>query len=322
MMKLKKYFISILIVLTMIPFNIYAYSDYINVSGKSVGISVNLDGIMIVGSYEINGINPINKSGLKLGDRIIKINNIKVNNINDMLKIIDGKSIINLDYSRDNKEYNTNLELVNDNGIYKTGLYVKDTISGVGTLTYVDPETKLYGALGHEIIDKNSKNMANINGGKIYESNITGIIKSENGNPGSKNSIYNSNIVYGDINSNTNKGIFGNYTDEIDGTLYKVASNDEIKLGSAKILTVISNNEIEEFDIYIESLTNSDTKNILFSIIDKDLLDMTGGIIQGMSGSPIIQDDKIIGAVTHVVVNEPTKGYGIYITNMLEEGEK
>lgn len=309
--------------LTM-PINALAYSDYIYASGKSVGINIKLKGIMVVGLYEVNGVSPGVIAKINLGDRIIKVNNNDVNSIKEMTDAIsnsNNKDSVEITYLRNDKEYKTNLKLINDNGIYKTGLYVKDTISGVGTLTYIDPGTMMYGALGHEIIDRNTKTMVDIDDGKIFKSSVTGITKSTNGNPGSKNALYYSDVVYGNINKNTHSGIFGNFSANTDNLkLYKVSNP---VLGDAKILTVIDNDTIKEYSINITKINEfKETKNILFDITDTELLNKTGGIVQGMSGSPIIQGDNIVGSVTHVVVDNPEKGYGIYITNMLTEAEK
>lgn len=320
--KIKLIFISIML-LTM-PINALAYSDYIYASGKSIGINIKLKGIMVVGLYEVNGVSPGVIAKINLGDRIIKVNNNKVNSIKEMTDAIsksNNKDSVEITYLRNNKEYKTNLELINDNGIYKTGLYVKDTISGVGTLTYIDPGTMMYGALGHEIIDKNTKTIVDIDDGKIFKSSVTGITKSTNGNPGSKNALYYNDVVYGNINKNTHSGIFGNFSANTDNLkLYKVSNP---VLGDAKILTVIDSDTIKEYSINITKINDfKETKNILFDITDTELLNKTGGIVQGMSGSPIIQGDNIVGSVTHVVVDNPEKGYGIYITNMLTEAEK
>lgn len=320
--KIKLIFISIML-LTM-PINALAYSDYIYASGKSIGINIKLKGIMVVGLYEVNGVSPGVIAKINLGDRIIKVNNNEVNSIKEMSDAIsksNNKDSVEITYLRNNKEYKTNLKLINDNGIYKTGLYVKDTISGVGTLTYIDPGTMMYGALGHEIIDKNTKTIVDIDDGKIFKSSVTGITKSTNGNPGSKNALYYNDVVYGNINKNTHSGIFGNFSANTDNLkLYKVSNP---VLGDAKILTVIDSDTIKEYSINITKINEfKETKNILFDITDTELLNKTGGIVQGMSGSPIIQGDNIVGSVTHVVVDNPEKGYGIYITNMLTEAEK
>lgn len=309
----------------IIPLQVYAYSDYIIAGGENVGIKINSNYVMVVGSYDI-GSNQ-NKT-LAPGDKILRINGYKVSSINEMLNVISKtikNSSVSVDYLRGTEENTTTLKLVLDeNGVYKTGLYVKDSISGVGTLTYIDPNTKLYGALGHEIIEKNTSQKLDIKDGQIYQSNVISIVPSRSNSPGEKNANYNQDNVYGTINENTYAGIFGDYTATIpDKKLYKVATINDIKLDKAQILTVIEGDKVESFDINILKLNNGyDSKNILFQITDKRLLDKTGGIVQGMSGSPIVQGDYIIGAVTHVVVNEPTKGYGILITNMLEEAEK
>ena len=309
----------------IIPFQVYAYSDYIIAGGENVGIKINSNYVMVVGSYDI-GSNQ-NKT-LVPGDKILRINGYKVSSINEMLNVISKtikNSSVSVDYLRGTEENTTTLKLVLDeNGVYKTGLYVKDSISGVGTLTYIDPNTKLYGALGHEIIEKNTSQKLDIKDGQIYQSNVISIVPSRSNSPGEKNANYNQNNVYGTINENTYAGIFGDYTATIpDKKLYKVATINDIKLDKAQMLTVIDGDKVESFDISIIKLNNGyDSKNILFQITDKRLLEKTGGIVQGMSGSPIVQGDYIIGAVTHVVVNEPTKGYGILITNMLEEAEK
>ena len=316
----------LLLTLFIIPNYALAYSDYIIASGESVGIKLNTDGIIIVGSYEINGRNTLIDAGLKAGDIIYQINKKDVNTVEEMINIIDNCNCdnLNINYKRNNNTKNTTLNLYEDNGVLKTGLYVKDSISGVGTLTYIDPKTKLFGVLGHEIIDTNTKEIIDIESGTIFDSSITGITRSSRGNPGEKNAILYSDKIDGTIFENTNKGIFGNYTNSIDDSkLYKVATINDIEVGSAKILTVLKDNKVEQFDINILSVkeTKDKLKNLEIEITDERLLSETGGVVQGMSGSPIIQGNHIVGAVTHVVVENPHKGYGILIENMLEEAE-
>ena len=230
---------------------------------------------------------------------------------------------INVTYERDNKRYNTEVTLFKEGNTYKTGLYVKDNIKGVGTLTFIDPETKIFGALGHEILEKTTKSKFDIDSGVIYYSEVTGIIKSTDGKPGEKNARNDSSTIYGSVKENTHKGIFGIYTDEINqNKLYKVAQNNEVYVGPAKILTVTEKDVVSEYEIKILNVNaNADTKNILFEVTDQSLLEKTGGIVQGMSGSPIIQNDNIVGAVNYVLVDDTKKGYGIFITNMLKEAE-
>lgn len=320
--------ILFMLLLLIIPSVTLAYSDYLIVGGENIGIELKSSGIIIVGTYEVSGKNPAKKAGLQIGDKITKINNKDITNIEEMLNYIetlDNKDNIKITYIRGNKTNETTLILDKDeNNVYKTGLYVKDNITGIGTLTFIDPNTLLFGALGHEIIEKTTGQKLEIQEGKIYSSTVTGITKSDIGKPGEKNARYDSSNIFGNIYENTTNGIFGTYTNTLpDKKLYKVGNVDEAALGSAKILTVIEGNKIEEFDINILKINSNNTisKNFLFEITDPKLLKTTGGIIQGMSGSPIIQNDLIIGAVTHVVVDDPTKGYGISIIKMLEEAE-
>ncbi len=319
---------SFILTLLILPTSAFAYSDYIIAGGENIGIQINSKGIIVVGLYKINDTYPGRDAGLKLGDKIIAINNEKVDNINQMVDKINAdedKSSILITYMRYNKTNITNLKLVkNEENLYKTGLYVKDTINGIGTLTFIDPNTKNFGALGHEIMEKNTGQKIEVRDGKIFKSEVQGIIKSTNGTPGEKSAKYYTNTIYGKIAENTDTGIFGSFnTNFSNKKLYKVALPSEIKLGKASILTVIKDETVEQFDINIIKINDErqKIKNILFNITDAKLLEATGGVVQGMSGSPIIQDEMIIGAVTHVIVDDPTKGYGIFITHMLEETE-
>ena len=322
---IKKTFLSILLTILLIPSFVFAYSDYIAVGGENIGIELKADGVMVVGFYKVNNEYIASQAGLEIGDMITAINNQEVNSIYDLtnkIKTSDGN--ITIEIQRDNTTKTIDLQLIKDaNNNYKTGIYVKDSVTGIGTLTYIDPNTKLFGALGHEITDSRTGKMLVISGGSIYESKVTDIEPSSNGVPGEKNAQINLEGTQGTIYENTVKGIFGTYTDEIDNSkLYKVAKPDEVKKGKAEILTVLNDDIIEKYEIEITDIsTNQETKNISFKITDEALLEKTNGIVQGMSGSPIIQGEYIIGAVTHVVVDNPHKGYGIFITNMLEEGE-
>lgn len=324
---LKKYLAILLIAISIIPQMALAYSSYIIPGGEPIGVSLNSKGILVVGFYDVNNKNPGSDAGLKIGDSIIAINNKNTNTISEMVSIIaSSKDKIDIQYIRNNKTYNTTLQLViGEDNVYKTGLYVKDSITGLGTLTFIDPETKIYGILGHEITEKSSGLKLEVKDGKIFEATITNIIKTERGTPGEKNAKFSSNNVYGTVFENTDKGVFGKYTGKLPNKqTLKVANKDEIKVGDAKILTAINGNNVEEFSIKITKInsnSNQKTKNLLFEITDERLINETGGVVQGMSGSPIIQNNMIIGAVTHVVVDNPKKGYGIFITNMLEEAE-
>lgn len=322
-----KSFIAIFLVATFImPQSLLAYSKYIVAGGENIGLSINNKGIIIAGFYKVGDKYPGYDAGLNKGDVIKRANDKEVSSIDDFIGAIkesDGKSL-KLVYQRGKQNETTTLNLTNENGTLKTGLYVKDMISGIGTLTYIDPESRIYGALGHEVLEQTTGTMINVRDGKIYNSNVTSVEKSVRGEPGAKNANTNSNDVFGDVKENKVSGIFGNYTKEINkDNLYKVAVYEDIKLGEAKIITVIEGTLKKEYSINILKVNNdkTDNKNILFEITDSNLIDKTGGIVQGMSGSPIIQGNNIIGAVTNVVVNNPKRGYGILITTMLEEGE-
>ena len=321
-----KKFISFMLVLYLfIPVSVFAYSDYVMASGKNIGIELKSDYVLVVGSYDINNHNILYESELQIGDKIKEVNGISVNSAYELNEAINkiNKDNITVTYLRDDTIKKANIKLYKDGNNYKSGLYVKDTIRGVATLTYIDVDNKTYGALGHEIIEKTTKSKFDLSSGTIFKSTVTGITKSYDGTPGEKNARSESSEVYGDVVENTQSGLFGNYTDTIPNSkMYKVVTSDEIKLGSAKILTTIKNEEIASYDIDILRINNnSKTKNILFEVTDKNLLDIAGGIVQGMSGSPIIQGDNIVGAVNYVLVDKTNRGYGIFITNMLEEAE-
>ena len=327
--KIKLQIILPLLILFIIPINIYAYSKYIVPGGETIGIEVNSKGVLVVGFYEVDSRYIGKDAGFEVGDSITKINGTEVNSINEMVNVVneEASSDNKLDVTiiRNDKSSNLSLNMICDsNDVCKTGLYVKDSITGIGTLTYIDPKTTIFGALGHEIVEKTTGEKFEIKDGKIFNATVTDNTRSENGSPGEKNATYNESITYGEINANEESGVFGKYTEEIlENEAIEVASKDEVKTGEAFIRTVLSGNEVKDYSINILNINkDSDIKNILFEITDEELLSKTGGVIQGMSGSPIIQDNKIIGAVTHVIVSDTKKGYGIFITTMLEEGDK
>ena len=316
--------LKLFLLLWIIPSLVLAYSNEVILGGQNIGISINSKGILVVGFYKVNNI--YNGSHLLVGDYIIKVNNEDVKNIKELVSKIEKYATndeVEITYLRQDKIYNTKIQLEKNNNSYKTGIYVKDNLLGNGTLTYIDPETKIYGALGHEIIESTTNKLIEVKTGKIFKTSIKSIDKSVKGLAGTKNAKFFSNINYGTIVSNTNKGIYGIYDYDIASKpTLEVGTYKDIKLGTATIRTVVNGEKIENFDIEIDRVNNNETKNIHFKITSPELIDRTGGVVQGMSGSPIIQDNKIIGAVTHVVIDNPLTGYGILITNMLEEGEK
>lgn len=317
----------LLLMLLLIPMNLLAYSENIIVGGETIGIEAYSKGVVVVGFYKVNG-KYIASDTLKVGDTILEIEGVSVSSIKEMTTLIDeniknGK--VNALIKRNNKTKKVVLNLIKDGSVYKTGLYIKEKVTGIGTLTYIDPETKIYGSLGHEIMISESTNRVEVRKGEIYKSFVNGIDRSINGRVGSKNASIDYQTKLGTVIKNTSVGIYGIYNKTVNKETTSVAKWEEIDLGKAVIRTITDGSKIEEYEIEITSLNRNaiDTnKSITFKVTDKTLMEKTGGIVQGMSGSPIIQNGKIIGAVTHVVIDEVNKGYAVFIRTMLEEGER
>lgn len=309
------------------PLDAYAYSNYIIPGGESIGLEIKSDGIMIVGFYKVNGKFNKGNPSLKVGDKIFKVAGTKVNTVDELVSKMEEYAetgSVELSVARDGKSKIIELDLEREGDTYKTGLYVKDQISGIGTLTYIDPDTHIFGALGHNIVESNTNRAVEVKTGTIFRSSITSIDRSMSGSPGGKNAKFYSGDVFGNIDKNEPSGIYGNYTEAMpDKEALEVADTSEIEKGKATIYTVLKGETLGEYEIEITKVDSGNTsKNIYFKVTDPELLEKTGGIVQGMSGSPIIQNGKIIGAVTHVVISNPTNGYGISIKSMLEDGEK
>ncbi len=323
---MKKILLTLSLML-FIPLNIIAYSENIIPGGENIGIEINSEGLIVVGFYKVDG-KYIGSETLEVGDIILSIEGVNVDSIKEMSSVIEDKITndeVNIQIKRNGKIKNTKLTLIKDDGVYKTGLYIKEKVTGIGTITYIDPETKIYGALGHEIIMNETKSKVEVKSGNIYESYVNGIDRSVDGSVGSKNATILYDKVLGTINENKSVGIFGIYNQSLPNkNTLKVANWNEIKTGSAKIYTITDKDVVEEYEIEITDLNKSEiksNKSISFKITDERLLERSGGIVQGMSGSPIIQDGKIIGAVTHVIIDDVNSGYGVFIRTMLEEGE-
>jgi len=325
-MKKFKYIVPLWIFFFLFPVLVFAYSNQVVLGGENIGIHIDTPGVMVIGFYKVNGSFLKGTPEIQVGDLITKVNNTDISKIEDLTNTIEkeiknNKVTLTVIRNGNTVEIQMDLDLVD--GVYKTGLYVKDGITGIGTLSYIDPETKVYGALGHEILESTSSRIVEVKTGRIFESTVTSIRKSSNGDAGEKNAEFNYNHVYGDVKENTNHGIFGIYKEKIETTLIPVGTKEDIKIGSAKIYTVLKGNTKKEYEIEITNINEySDIKNLTFKITDQELLKETGGIVQGMSGSPIVQNGKIIGAVTHVIVDNPVTGYGIFITTMLENGDE
>ncbi|MEG6522601.1 SpoIVB peptidase [Desulfotomaculum sp. 1211_IL3151] len=306
--------------------------------GQAIGVMMNSEGVMVVGrSSIIDGQgkrhNPAAEAGVKLGDILIKINGVKVetegqvrDQINNLGKT--GKPLVLILKSKNTqKPYNATITPIfcNETKRYRVGLFVRDSTAGVGTMTFYHPETRSYGALGHIITDVDTCQPINLNGGKVVGATIEGIRMGKKGQPGEKLGVFSAEEgISGNIIKNTNCGIFGILDQEPKNNYSKraipVAMTAEIQEGPAEIYTVLNNNRIEKFSIEVQQVIpngKAEGKGMIIKITDPRLLAKTGGIIQGMSGSPIVQDNKLIGAVTHVFVNDPARGYGVLAEWML-----
>lgn len=314
--------IIIILILLLFPINIFAYSDKLIIPGKPIGIEVRAKGVYIVDFYKVDGEYIAKKAGFKVGDFIFKINNKSINSIDELNNIITKPDTYCVSIIRGDKEINKELVVKKVNNSLTTGLYVKDKINGIGTLSYIDPETKIFASLGHEILESSSANKFILDDGSIYDANISSVNKSNNNEIGEIHASI-TNKELGEINKNEVNGIYGKYIDEItdDNSLVEIESYNNISLGNAFIRLDLDNGS-NDYSINIISLDDTDkVKNIFFEITDDRLLDKTGGVVQGMSGSPIIQNGKVIGVVNYVVVDDVKKGYGIFIEKMLEEGD-
>jgi len=305
--------------------------------GQPIGVKLNTKGVLVVALSDINGANdkvpsPAANAGVQIGDSIIKINDIEINSAEDLSRLVNkGKnSELILKLQRKNSdlfEIKVKPTLDSSDGKQKIGLWVRDSTAGVGTLTLYDDKTKKFAALGHPITDSDTGTILNVNSGVIVSSNIVSIKKGTRGSPGELRGIFiNEDKIKGQIITNTECGIFGDGTKSLINDKFnkpmKIGLRSEIKVGKAQILTTINGSEPEMFEIEIQKLlpqNTSGSKSMVIKVTDPRLLEKTGGIVQGMSGSPIIQNNKIIGAVTHVLINKPDVGYGIYIEWMLKD---
>lgn len=317
-------YIRYLCLLLLFPMLVWAYSNEVYLGGDTLGILVNSKGVMVVGYYLVEGEN-IN-TNIEVGDRIIKVSSEEVTDTSSLAllikKYMNGEKV-NLTILRNEIEREEEIELKYINGSYRTGLYVKGNLLGIGTLTYIDPSTGVYGVLGHSLNYSQINQRVEIDSGSAFKTIVSGFTRSKDGNPGSKNADILKDSLVGTIEHNSSYGIFGFYKEDYDKQLYEVASLDYVKLGEAYMYTTNENNEIKAYQIKILDINkNTKEKNIYFEIVDDELINMSGGVVQGMSGSPIVQNGKLIGAVTRVLVEDVTKGYGISIITMLEEGDK
>lgn len=300
--------------------------------GKSFGICAESEGIMVLATGAVraadgNEYEPA-KNVLKQGDIITKINDVHINSKDDLIQEASKSEINELTVMRGGKEYNFNVKAVKskDDNKYKLGLWIRDSTQGIGTVTYYNKNNNRFGALGHPITDIDTDKIISINRGELLKTNISEHKKGEKGNPGALIGSVDFNSSVGIIDKNINEGIYGYITDKsyiesLKCTEYKIGYSADVKVGEAYILANTDGNNINKYTINIEAINRFDddsNKNFVIKVTDKKLLEETGGIVQGMSGCPIIQDGKLIGAVTHVFVKNPQKGYGIFIENMID----
>jgi stage IV sporulation protein B len=310
--------------------------EYLVPGGNAIGVKLNTKGVLVVAVTDVLGIdgkryNPAKDAGIKTGDSILEINNIKVKDAEHVVELLNQiqDSKVKIIVERNKIRFETEvapIKSMQDN-CYRLGIWVRDKTAGIGTLTFYDDDSKIFGALGHGITDMDTGNLLNVEYGKIMNAKIANIEQGKRGSPGEIRGIfYETENVLGEIVKNSPYGIYGVMTDEFmkfnKAKALPIGFKEEVKEGKAYILTTIDNDKTEKFEIEIlkaQPQQFPNQKSMTIKVTDKRLLQKTGGIVQGMSGSPIIQDGKIIGAITHVFVNDPTKGYGIYIEWMLDQ---
>lgn len=302
--------------------------------GNAIGMKLYTKGVLVVGMSQIETDKnekkkPYENSGIEQGDTILEINNNIVGNTEDLIKEVENSkgNTINIKYLREDKTMQTDITPVKSKNTYKIGLWVRDAAAGVGTLTFYEPSTNLFMALGHGISDIDTEEIVNIANGELVTANIVSITKGRKGYPGEIRGTIDEGKTIGTIYKNTNFGVYGtvknkNYLEADLTQEMEVAPRNEIKEGKAQIICQLENSAKKKYDIEIEKVyinNNQNNKSMLIKITDKELLEKTGGIIQGMSGAPIIQEEKFVGAVTNVLVNDPTQGYGVFADIMIKE---
>jgi stage IV sporulation protein B len=308
-------------------------------SGEAIGVKIESKGVLIVGLSSVTDVkgrksSPASDAGFEVGDKIMNIDGNKIEKEKDIVDYLNNRKKkddkVKVSVDRDGVKHEIIVRPIKceEDNVYRIGLWVRDSIAGVGTMTFYDPESRVFGALGHGITDIDSGVLVDINSGSILKSKIASIQKARKTVPGELVGIfYDNDDAYGVIEKNTSFGIYGKLNNKFKSSRTKPVSiglNSQIKEGPAKILTTIEGNNVEEFDIEIQKVMrqkSSDSKSMIIKVTDKRLIEKTGGIVQGMSGSPITQDGKLIGSVTHVLVNDPTRGFGISIEWMLKEAD-
>ena len=298
--------------------------------GQAVGIKLFSQGVLVVGLTDITtqqGLaSPAKACGIRTGDVITHINDTRVSSIEEVqtiLQDLNGREMdLNVLRAEEELELTTRAAQCSADGAYKLGAWIRDSMAGIGTLTFVEPATGLFGTLGHGINDVDTAVLMKLQTGAITPASVVGVVKGEDGRPGELRGAFTAGEDLGNLFANTQQGVFGYLTenDTFTGTPIPAAKPEEVQEGKATILSTVDGTQVEEYTVEITKICRNatDTRDLMLKVTDQRLLDRTGGIVQGMSGSPIIQDGKLVGAVTHVLVNDPTRGYGIFIENMLD----
>ncbi|WP_255807143.1 SpoIVB peptidase [Cohnella mopanensis] len=306
--------------------------------GQTIGVKVKSAGIMVVGHHLVKTrvntkVSPGEEAKLRLGDLIVEINGEVCNDISKIAPYAEtagrNGAPLKLLVQRGKERFRTSLNPAYDeeDKAWRLGLYIRDSAAGVGTLTFYAPDQGVYGALGHVITDMDTQTPIVVGSGEILQSSVNSISKSQNGEPGEKRaSFLKGGRILGSVERNTPFGIFGQMKETPDHAYHAepmpVAFAEEVKEGPAQILTVVEKQKVERFNIeivHVSKQSSPATKGMVIKITDPKLIERTGGIVQGMSGSPIIQNGKLVGAVTHVFVNDPSSGYGCFIEWMLQD---
>ena len=299
--------------------------------GNLVGVALRTRGALLVGTSDVGGVaSPARQAGLRSGDTILSVDGVQVGNAQELSSLVDrsrGKHVM-LTVERAGQRFEATVAPLADprDGIYRLGAWVRDTTAGVGTLSFADPETNGFGALGHAVADVDAGTIMPIAEGYLYRCEAVEIRKGQPGSPGELvGSFFSGDARIGTVTENTPYGIYGQLTSTISDHAVPVCTRSEARLGPAQLLCELDNDGVHAYDCEIIRLNPQDNpsqRGLVIRVTDSELLARTGGIIQGMSGSPILQNGRILGAVTHVFVNDPTQGYGIYIEWMLDALEQ
>ncbi|MBR6568649.1 MAG: SpoIVB peptidase [Clostridia bacterium] len=302
--------------------------DYVEISGELFGLRLFTEGVMIVGTDEVDtetgAVSPAKSAGLQKGDVIYSLNGTKVKTSQQVSEIFlkAGAEALTMEYLRDDKLNTVKFSLAYSvsEGKYKAGLWIRDSAAGIGTMTFYDVGTGMFASLGHGVCDVDTGEILPLSNGDIVSAYISGCYKGKSGKAGELCGAFNPEVK-GQLLCNCETGVYGK-TDKISAkSLMPVAAKSEVKTGKAQIISTVDKNGPEYYDIEITKVTDSSSqnKNMVIKVTDNKLIEKTGGIVQGMSGSPIIQDNMLVGAVTHVFVSDPTQGYAIFAETMLEK---